>query len=78
MTLTIELQDAVAEKAQRLARRKEKTISQLFENYVEELEKSERPTPIVDEILKLTEGFSLPADLDARKEYNEAMLRKHA
>lgn len=78
MTLTIELQDEVAEKAQRIARRRGKTISQLFENYVEALGKLERPTPNVDEILRLTEGFSTPADTDDKKEYHEYLMRKHA
>lgn len=75
MTLTIELRDQLAAKASRIARQKGVTVAKLVEEYFEKLES---PTPIVDEIMRLTEGYSLPADTDDKKEYHEYIMRKHA
>jgi len=77
MTLTIELKDQLAEKAQRIAQKNGKTVTELVEELLQKQEEN-KPESIVDRINRLTAGFSLPADLDARKEYNEAMILKHA
>ncbi len=75
MTLTIELKDQLVAKASRIARQKGVTVDKLVEEYFEKLDS---PTPIVEEILRLTEGYSLPADTDDKKEYYEARIKKHA
>lgn len=81
MTKSIELEAAVADRAEELARQRGISVSEL----VSELltgnppdEEVARRVSALRRIKELTKGISLPPETDPRREYNEHALRKHA
>jgi hypothetical protein len=76
MTKTIELEEQVANRVEELARELGISVSELVSSYLN----YNAVTPKMaayQRIKELTAGLSLSPEVDARREYNEASLRKH-
>lgn len=83
MTLVIELKDELEEKVEKVARQRGTTVSDLVAGYLEsvvlETERtSPKPKSRVDELLELIGDVQGLPDQDDKREYYEAMARKHA
>ena len=77
--LTITIDENVIEKAKKYARKKERSLSDLIENYLKALTKEEpsepkETTPIVD---SLKGSFKAPKDFDYKKEITERLTEKY-
>ncbi|MBX2949011.1 MAG: hypothetical protein KF704_07005 [Crocinitomicaceae bacterium] len=78
--LTLTIEQSVIEKAKKYAREKERSLSDLIENYLKALIEEEpkgankKETPIV----KLLRGsFKMPKNFDAKKELTDRLSEKY-
>ncbi|MBK9254845.1 MAG: hypothetical protein IPM42_05100 [Saprospiraceae bacterium] len=77
--LTLTIEQSVIEKAKKYARRRDRSLSDLIENYLKALtnegtEKEDEFTPIVR---SLKGTFSLPENFDYKKELTDRLSEKH-
>ena len=77
--LTLTIDQSVIEKAKKYARKKERSLSDLIENYLKALTKEEpsepkETTPIVD---SLQGSFKAPKDFDYKKELGNRLSEKY-
>ena len=77
--LTLTIEQSVIERAKKYAREKERSLSDLIENYLkaiteEKKTERERDTPIVQ---SLKGSFHIPDDFDYRKELTEKLSEKY-
>ena len=77
--LTLTIDQSVIERAKKYARQKERSLSDLIENYLKSLTNSEEKT--VENIsppLKSMKGaFKIPKDFDYKKEITERLTEKY-
>lgn len=77
--LTLTIEQSVIEKAKIYARKKERSLSDLIENYlkaltIEESKKENELTPIVS---NLKGSFKMPKDFDYKKELTDRLFEKY-
>lgn len=77
--LTLTIEQSVIEKAKIYARKKERSLSDLIENYlkaltIEESKKENELTPIVS---NLKGSFKIPKDFDYKKELTDRLSEKY-
>ncbi len=78
--LTLTIDRSVIEKAKKYARKKERSLSDLIENYLKSLVTNEGPsdeeelTPIVK---SLKGSFKASKDFDYKKELTDSLSKKH-
>lgn len=77
--LTLTIEQSVIEKAKIYARKKERSLSDLIENYlkaltIEESTKESELSPIVSD---LKGSFKMPKDFDYKKELTDRLAEKH-
>ncbi|MBK9254851.1 MAG: hypothetical protein IPM42_05130 [Saprospiraceae bacterium] len=77
--LTLTIEQSVIEKAKKYARRRDRSLSDLIENYLKALtnegtDKEVEFTPIVR---SLKGTFSLPENFDYKKELTDRLSEKH-
>lgn len=80
MQKSIELEAQVADQAEELARQRGISVSELVSELLQEYPNEDgvaKRMAALHRIRKLTAGLSLSPDVDVRREYNEASLRKH-
>ncbi|WP_114783046.1 DUF6364 family protein [Botryobacter ruber] len=76
--LTISIDKNVVDEAKALARRKGRSLSDLIENYLKVIVKKEKQVvEISPDIKKLQGSVKLPADLDYKKELQQALNKKY-
>lgn len=77
--LTLTLEDSVIEKAKKYAKKKERSLSSLIENYLKALVKEDNPNEIeLTPIVKSLKGsFTAPKDLDYKKELAKRLSEKY-
>lgn len=77
--LTLTLEDTVIEKAKIYAKKKERSLSSLIENYLKALTKEDNPNEIeLTPIVKSLKGsFTAPKDLDYKKELAKRLSEKY-
>ena len=78
--LTLTIEQSVIEKAKKYARKKERSLSDLIENYLKALTNDEDPK-IENELspaLKSMKGsFKMPKDFDYKKELTDRLSEKY-
>ena len=77
--LTLTIEKSVIEKAKSYARKKERSLSDLIENYlkaltIEESKKENELSPIVS---NLKGSYKMPKDFDYKKELTNRLSEKH-
>ena len=77
--LTLTIEQSVIEKAKKYARKRERSLSDLIENYLkaltsEEVNKEEELTPTVK---SLKGSFKLPENFDYKKELTDRLSEKY-
>ena len=77
--LTLTIEQSVIEKAKKYAKNKERSLSDLIENYLkalttEEISKQDELSPTVK---SLKGSFKIPEDFDYKKELSERLTEKY-
>lgn len=77
--LTLTIDQSVIERAKKYARQKERSLSDLIENYLkalttEEISKQDELSPTVK---SLKGSFKIPEDFDYKKELSERLTEKY-
>lgn len=77
--LTLTIDQSVIERAKKYARQKERSLSDLIENYLkalttEEISKQDEISPTVK---SLKGSFKMPKDFDYKKELSERLTEKY-
>ena len=77
--LTLTIEQSVIEKAKKYAKNKERSLSDLIENYLkalttEEISKQDELSPTVK---SLKGSFKMPKDFDYKKELSERLTEKY-
>lgn len=77
--LTLTIEQSIIEKAKKYAQKRERSLSDLIENYLKALTSEEIPTedeltPIVK---SLRGSFKLPEDFDYKKELTDRLSKKY-
>ncbi len=77
--LTLTIDQSVIERAKKYARKKERSLSDLIENYLkalttEEISKQDELSPTVK---SLKGSFKMPKDFDYKKELSERLTEKY-
>jgi hypothetical protein len=79
--LTLTIDKSVIEKAKRYARKKERSLSDLIENYLKALttEESEKNTEdyLSPTVKNLKGSFKMPKDFDYKKELTDRLSEKY-
>jgi hypothetical protein len=77
--LTLTIERSVIEKAKRYARERERSLSDLIENYLKALTDEKEPNDMdLSPTLKQLRGsFKLPKDFDYKKELTDALTKKY-
>lgn len=77
--LTLTIERSVIEKAKRYARERERSLSDLIENYLKALTDEMEPDDMdLSPTLKQLRGsFKLPKDFDYKKELADALAKKY-
>jgi len=77
--LTLTIEQAVIEKAKKYAKDKERSLSNLIENYLKALTKEDRPNEIeLTPIVKSLKGsFTAPKNFDYKKELANRLSEKY-
>lgn len=79
--LTLTIDQSVIEKAKRYARKKERSLSDLIENYLKALttEESEKNTEddLSATVKNLKGSFKMPKDFDYKKELTDRLSEKY-
>jgi hypothetical protein len=77
--LTLTIDESVIERAKKYAKNKDKSLSNIIENYLKSLlnenpNHSDELTPLVK---SLKGSFSVPTDFDYKKELSKALSKKY-
>ena len=76
--LTLTLDRDIIEKAKRYAKAKERSLSQLIENYLKViLEDNPEQIELSSSVKKLKGAIKLPDDFDYKKELSDILYEKH-
>lgn len=79
--LTLTIEQSVIEKAKKYARQKERSLSDLIENYLKALTTEEMNKRSEDElsstVKNLKGSFKMPKDFDYKKELTERLSEKY-
>lgn len=79
--LTLTIEQSIIEKAKKYARKHERSLSDLIENYLKALTAKENTTEAEDELsptLKSLRGsFKMPKNFDYKKELSERLTEKY-
>ena len=76
--LTLSINEETVERAKRISRKKGKSISKIFEEYLNSLpEKDVAEETAVDKIKKIIEGKIINADADWKKVKEERLINKY-
>lgn len=80
--LTIRLSKSVIDKAKEYASGQKRSLSRIIETYLNSLTSTTDAMPddeiqISSFVKSMSTGVTLPADLDAKKEYADYLSRKH-
>jgi hypothetical protein len=78
--LTLVIEEEIIQKAKLYAKEKNRSLSDLVENYFKSLlnKEDKKESPEVSPIVASLRGsFKLPEDLDYKKELREALEKKH-
>ena len=77
--LTLTIEQSVIDKAKRYARERERSLSDLIENYLRALtnEKESVDEPLSPLVKELRGAFKLPKDFDYEKELTDRLAKKY-
>ena len=77
--LTLTIEQSVIEKAKKYAKNKERSLSDLIENYLESLTNSEEKTVenISPQLKSMKGAFKMPKDFDYKKELGNRLSEKY-
>ena len=79
--LTLTIEQSVIEKAKKYARNKERSLSDLIENYLKALTNNEiiekEETELTSTIKSLRGSFKMPKDFDYKKELTNRLTEKY-
>ena len=77
--LTLTIEQSVIEKAKKYAKEKERSLSDLIENYLKSLTNSEEKTVenISPQLKSMKGAFKIPKDFDYKKEITERLTEKY-
>ena len=77
--LTLTIEQSVIEKAKKYAKEKERSLSDLIENYLKSLTNSEEKTVenISVQLKSMKGAFKIPKDFDYKKEITERLTEKY-
>lgn len=77
--LTLTIEQSIIEKAKRYARERERSLSDLIENYLKALtnEKEIDCEDLSPTVKQLRGSFKLPKDFDYKKELTDALAKKY-
>ena len=77
--LTLTIEQSVIEKAKKYAKNKERSLSDLIENYLKSLTNSEEKTVenISVQLKSMKGAFKIPKDFDYKKEITERLTEKY-
>jgi hypothetical protein len=77
--LTLTIERSVIEKAKRYARERERSLSDLIENYLKALTDEKEPDDmdLSPTLQQLRGSFKLPKDFDYKKELTDALTKKY-
>lgn len=75
--LTLTIDKEVIKEAKVFAKKQEKSLSQIIENYLKSLPKESKDEEISPNVKKLVGIISLPEDFDYKKELQKALTEKY-
>lgn len=77
--LTLTMEQSVIEKAKKYARKRERSLSDLIENYLKVLTNEESPAEeeLSPNVKALRGAFKLPKDFDYKKELGDRLSEKY-
>lgn len=77
--LTLTIDQSVIERAKKYARKKERSLSDLIENYLKALttEESSKQDELSPTVKSLKGSFKMPKDFDYKKELSERLTEKY-
>lgn len=77
--LTLTIEQSIIQKAKRYARERERSLSDLIENYLKALtnEKEIDDEDLSPTVKQLRGSFKLPKDFDYKKELTDALVKKY-
>ena len=77
--LTLTIDQSIIERAKKYARKKERSLSDLIENYLKSLTNSEEKTVenISPQLKSMKGAFKIPKDFDYKKEITERLTEKY-
>ena len=77
--LTLTIEQSVIEKAKKYAKNKERSLSDLIENYLKSLTNSEEKTVenISPQLKSMKGAFKIPKDFDYKKELGNRLSEKY-
>lgn len=77
--LTLTIDQSVIERAKKYARKKERSLSDLIENYLKALttEESSKQNELSPTVKSLKGSFKMPKDFDYKKELSERLTEKY-
>lgn len=77
--LTLTIEQSVIEKAKKYAKNKERSLSDLIENYLKSLTNSEEKTVenISSQLKSMKGAFKMPKDFDYKKEITDRLTEKY-
>lgn len=77
--LTLTIEQSIIEKAKKYARERERSLSDLIENYLKALtnEKEIDDNDLSPTVKQLRGSFKLPKDFDYKKELTDAIAKKY-
>ncbi|MCE3296669.1 MAG: hypothetical protein K0R65_2383 [Crocinitomicaceae bacterium] len=76
--LTLTIEEMVIERAKKYAKERERSLSDLIENYLKALTQDSSPVIELTPIVKSLKGaFQAPKDFDYKTELTKALSKKH-
>lgn len=76
--LTLKLDETIIEKAKNYAKAKKTSLSDLVENYLQQLTNDKKSTRKITPLVKSLSGvISLPKGYDAKKDYTDYLTNKY-
>lgn len=75
--LTLTVEKTVIERAKSYAKKTGRSLSELIENYLENITEENNNSELSPKLKKLVGSVKLPADFDEEKELRSAIEKKH-
>ena len=75
--LTLTVEKTIIEKAKSYAKKTGRSLSELIENYLENITEETNTSDLSPKLKKLVGSVQLPADFDEEKELRSALEEKH-